>query len=120
MFNFFKKTTEDVNNDENDIIASISYVIKRGDKKAHIDISLDDYENESIDALCSLLDILGEDGFYIDTINMIKSCLIKDGKADVLIKLLSGVESKIQKKILNSAKERIKNEPYIKPSEIFR
>jgi len=119
MFNFFKKTEDNPEiNDE--IVASISYVIKRGEKTALIDVSLENYESESIDALCSLLEILGDDGFYVDTINMIKSSLLKQGKGDVLIKLLSGVESNIHKKILNSAKERLRNEPCIKPSEIFR
>jgi RNA binding exosome subunit len=124
MFNFFnKKEPEDLNEleqDDENILASITYLVKQDEKGALIDVQLRNFENESIEALSSLLDVLGNDGFYIDTINMIRNSLSKEGKYEVLANILSKLELKIRQKILDSAKDRIKDEPYIKPSEMFK
>jgi hypothetical protein len=119
MFNIFSKKSEDNQKDE-DTLASISYVIKRGDNNALIDVQLLDYDAESVEALGSLLEILGSDAFYIDTVNIIKNSFTKQNRFDLIVNLFSKVETSIRNKIINSAKERIKDEPCVKPSEMFR
>lgn len=118
MFNFFNTKHEQPI--DNETIASITYLIRKNENGALIDVSLGDYEDESIQALCSLLDILSNDSFYIDTISMIKNSLVEEGREDILATIFSKINSSFRNKIINSAKERIKNEPYIKPSEMFR
>lgn len=118
MFKFFQK--KPLEEDKEDNLASISYIIKKDAKTAYVDIELKDYEEESIDALCQLLDILGSDLFYFDTINMVKSSLMQENKHDALIKILTRMNSKIRDKIYNSITDSDKDEPCIKPSEMFK
>lgn len=118
MFNFFNNKSDQPI--DNEITASITYLIRKDKNGALIDVALSNYENESIEALCLLLEILGSDSFYIDTISMIKNSLVNKGREDVLAKIYTKIDENLKNKIINSAKERIKNEPYIKPSEMFR
>ena len=119
MFKFFqKKPLEEDNKEEN--LASISYIIKKDAKTAYVDIELKDYEEEYIDALCQLLDILGNELFYFDTVNMVKTSLMQENKHDALIKILTKINSKIRAKIYSSNMESYKDEPCIKPSEMFK
>lgn len=121
MFNFFK--SQPINNDsepEDDIVAAITYAIKRNSKEALVDIELHDYDEQSIDSLCSLLDILGNDLFYIDTINMIKESFMKENREDILIRIFTKVNANIKSKLLNAHKEKIKDEPCIKPSDMIK
>jgi len=115
MFNFFKNKSE-----ENEVLASITYLIKKDKNNVLIDVRLDDLENESIEGLSSILEVLCNNSFYTDTINIIRDSLIKEGRYDILGNVLSKTESKIREKIIDSAKDRLKNEPYIKPSEMFK
>lgn len=115
MFNFFRASK--VNKQENDIAAAIHYVVKKRSNQALIDIELHDYDSDSIDSLCSLLEILGNDMFYVDTINMIKESLLKENREDVLIKILSKLSETLKHKLLYQ-NEIHKNEPCIKPSDL--
>lgn len=118
MFKFFQKKPLEDKDEEN--VASISYIVKKDAKTAYVDIELKDYEEESIAALCQLLDVLGSDLFYFDTINMVKTSLMQDNKHDILIKILTKINSKVRAKIYNSTQESSSTEPCIKPSEMFK
>lgn len=122
MFKFFKdKNVKEDNKKEDDtLIASVSYVVKRNSNGPLIDIELNDYNDESIGALCLILDILGNDMSYIDTINMIKECFLRENRHDLLVKVFSKINPNIKSKILNIRKDKVKDEPYIKPSEMFK
>lgn len=98
----------------------MSYVVKRNSNGPLIDIELNDYNDESIGALCLILDILGNDMSYIDTINMIKECFLRENRHDLLVKVFSKINPNIKSKILNIRKDKVKDEPYIKPSEMFK
>jgi hypothetical protein len=119
MFNFFNNAKHEDEQDDT-VIASITYLIKEGDKSIHIDVSLEDFEERSINSLCSLLDILGNDNCYIDTINVVKQLFTKEERHDILIKMFTKIDANLRSKIIESAKERIKDQPCIKPSEMFR
>ena len=105
-----------------DSLAAITYFIKRDTKEALIDVQINDYDNESIEALCSLLDILGNDRAYIDTINMIKTSLLNDHQEEILVKIISKIGLHIKNKIMkpyNNDGEDEKDEPCIKPSDML-
>lgn len=116
MFNFFKKPEE---NHQDRILASIRYIIKENHDGALVDVELNDYDEESIESLCSLLELLGNDNFYFDTINTIKSSLIRDHQEEVFIKIFTKINDQVKQKILNSHKEKISDQPCIKPSEML-
>lgn len=117
MFNFFKKRSEPT---KSDTIASITYLIKRDSSGPLIDVELSDNDDECVEALCSLLDVLGNEMFYIDTVNMIRSLLVKSNQEDILLKILTRINNNVREKIINSNKEKLKDEPCIKPSDMLR
>jgi hypothetical protein len=121
LFNFLKnKQKKEEDKIEDDICASITYYIKRGQKGAVLDVELLDYDTESTKALCLLLDTIGSDRCYLETINMIKQYLVENKHENVLNSILMHIASTSQTKLLNIYKEKIKEEPCIKPSEVIR
>jgi hypothetical protein len=118
MFNFFKKKPDEQEN--TDVVASITYLIKQGSSEPLIDVALNDNDDECVEALCLLLDVLGNDMFYLDTVNMIKSMLLQSHQEDILFKVLTRINNNVREKIVNSHKEKTKDEPCIKPSDMLR
>lgn len=124
MFKFldiFKTKTEpDLKHVHNDnILARVSYLIKKDKNGGLIDIEMQDYDNESVEALCKILNILGNEAFFVETIDMIKASLIKDGQDDILIKILASVSQNIKDKLIHSRNYSKLDEPCIKPSDMF-
>jgi hypothetical protein len=122
FFNLFKKSDiakESPEKDDNNIIAAITYCISKDSDSPLINIEMKDYDEESSVAICELLDILSEESSYVETINMIKSGLTKDGQEELLIKIFTFIGQKAKDKILNAHKESLKDEPCIKPSDML-
>lgn len=120
MFNFFKAKPKEEKLDDEDISAAVHYIIKKGSNQAIIDVEMHDYDDESVQSLCSLLEILGNDLFYIDTINMIKGSLLEEKREDILIKIFTKINTNIRTKLLNAHADKTKDEPCIKPSDMLR
>jgi hypothetical protein len=126
MFDFlFKKDKpepidppqEEVNN----ILASITYHILDDEHETPmIDIALSDYDAKALKALCKILDILSQDSSYLETLEMVKNGLIKEGQEEALIKVFTHISEQAGKKIMRSSKESMKDEPCIKPSDMLR
>jgi|LakMenE01Jun11ns_1017448.scaffolds.fasta_scaffold9013528_1 hypothetical protein len=122
FFNLFKKpdvAKESPNEDDNNIIAAITYCITKDSESPVINIEMKDYDEESCVAICDLLDILSEENSYVETINMLKSGLSQDGQQDLLIKIFTFIGQKAKDKILNAHRESVKDEPCIKPSDML-
>jgi hypothetical protein len=123
FYNFFFKKSEvkqeEIINDS-DVLASISYSIKRDSDSPVIDIELNDYDDDSAQAMCKLLDTLSQDKCYIETVNMIKLGLIQDAQEDFLIKIFIHLGSNSKNKIVQLHQHNIKDEPCIKPSDVLR
>lgn len=118
MFKFFKKTTDTITNEEDDdVIASITYLIKRNHKTALIDVELKDFDDESVIGLSKLLDILGDDNTFIDTINIIKASFVENERYDLLVNVFSKIHSKLKLKVANMS--QLQDKPCVKPSEIW-
>ncbi|NBO99252.1 MAG: hypothetical protein EBU90_03875 [Proteobacteria bacterium] len=117
-FLFGKKQAEEPKNNI-DILASITYYVASSGTPM-IDISLGDYETNSIEALCKLLDILSKDACYLETLEMIKSGLVKEHKEEALLKVFTHVSQQAGKKILKVQQESIQDQPCIRPSDMLR
>jgi hypothetical protein len=119
MFNFFKKSAVIEPPKIDNSLASISYKASENGSII-IDISLKDYEQDSILGLCRILDTLSSDGFYLETINMIQQGLLRDNNEEVLLQVITHVGSKARIKIINDHnKEMDMDEPCIKPSDML-
>ena len=125
MFDFLfgkrtKEIQEKVEVEENiDILASITYYIPK-DGNPMIDIALGTYDNESIDSLCKLLDVLSKDACYLETLEMIKNGLIKEGQEEALLKIFTHVSQQAGKKILKVQQESVQDQPCIRPSDMLK
>lgn len=119
-FNFFSKAKQPPTTESSDIIASVIYSMRRGSEKPIISIEIEDYDIPSSHALCELLNILGQDMCYVETINMVKKALIRDHQEELLLKIFTNVGQQAQDKIIANNKESMKDEPCIKPSNLLK
>ena len=122
FFNLFKKpdvAKESQDEDDDNVLAAITYCITKDSESPLINIEMRDYNEESCVAICDLLDILSEESSYVETINMLKSGLHQDGQQDLLIKIFTFIGQKAKDKILNAHRESVKDEPCIKPSDML-
>lgn len=118
MFKFF--STKKIEEPIDDTLASISYVVKRGKDSPYIDVLIHDYDDECIEALCSLLSVLGDDMFFIDTVNIIKALLLEQNRTDILVKIISQIHTQIRNKGNKIKENQVKDYPCVKPSEMFK
>jgi hypothetical protein len=122
FFNLFKKpevVEESSDKDDDNILAAITYCVTKDSDTPLINIEMKEYNEECSVAICELLDVLSEEGSYVETINMLKSGLIENGQQDWLIKIFTFIGEKAKDKILNAHRESVKDEPCIKPSDML-
>ena len=105
---------------KDNILASVRYSVKRNSPNVIIDIDLEDYNETSASAVCTILDVLCEDFCYAETINMIRVALIQDNQEDLLLKIFTHISQEARDKILKTYKESKKDEPCIKPSDMLK
>lgn len=118
MFNFFKK--KEKIKPEDTVVASIKYLINKDGSGPLIDVELGEDDDECVEALCSLLNVLGSDMFYIDTINMIRSLLLKSNQEELLFKVMTRINHDIREKIIKSNNGKVADEPCIRPSDMLK
>jgi hypothetical protein len=118
LFDFFKRKNTEPTETEESMSASISYYMKPDGSGPYINIQLADYDDDSVVALCELLDTLATESCYVETIEMIKSSLIKDHQEQLLIKIFTHISKQVREKIISGHKENMKDEPCIKPSDM--
>lgn len=128
MFNFFGRSK--IENDEQDskkksedIIASISYVIKR-EGTVIVDVSVAEYDLDSMNGLFNILDILSQDKCYVETVNIIKNSLISEQRVDLVELLIQHIGQQMIKKtnnkFMSTYEETVNSQPCIKPSDMLK
>lgn len=118
LFEFFKRKDNPPQEPEELTSASICYYMKPDGSGPYINVQLSDYDDDSIASLCELLDTLAEETCYMETIEMIKSSLIKDNQEELLIKIFTHISGQVRERILKGHKENLKDEPCIRPSDM--
>ncbi len=123
LFNIFssKKPDNDIEDakESDKVLASITYYIEENSSKIIIDASMRDYDEESTQGMCDILDVLCQDATYAETLNMIKNALMQDGREDLLIQIFTQVSQSARDKVIKVQKESVKDEPCIKPSDML-
>jgi hypothetical protein len=121
FFNLFK-TNKDPQKDDSDsseVLASISFIMTSDSESPIVDVELKDYDRECIKALCSLIDILAQEKSLVETVEIIKNAMIKDGKEEYLLDIFSQISDTTKSKMLNAYEDKDTDEPCVKPSEVF-
>lgn len=125
MFNFFNNKTDMINNesqpnDEDRIIATITYYVMDNEDDIKIDVGIKDYTSKSIMNLCDILDVLSQDKAYIETVNMITNSLEQKGDEKLLMQFLMHIGKQANKSFVNKVEEMIANQPCIRPSDMLQ
>ena len=96
------------------------------DGEYQVDITLEDYSEETVEQLATLLSSIPSVQFQVQTMNIVKDAFIRHGKNKELEQLITSVVLKSEKMLekidLEMTKEDTKqdsNEPCIKPSDIL-
>jgi len=121
MFNFFQKkeVSESQPIHEDQAQVAITYFIDKNDVSVKIDVGLEDYSNDSITKLCQVLEVLSQDKAYIETISIIRDGLVANSDEETLMKFLLLIGNHSNKKIINQAKENIRSQPCVSPSDML-
>lgn len=116
FFNLFRNNkSEETPSSDDKLIVRLSYCITEKSRTPVVDVELEDYNDECIDGLCKILDILSEEGSFIETVGIIKDAMMADNQEGYLMKIYSHIAT--NNKLNKRSKE---NEPCIKPSDVLR
>ena len=122
MFNFFKNKKveqqpepEKTEEAEKNVLACISYYIT-DEGVTYVDVEMADYDDDSVTLLSSLVGGIHSGLYMEDTLSMLRNGLVKAGKPELYISLVSKLSSVFLSG--NSDAESV-DEPFIKPSEVL-
>jgi hypothetical protein len=125
MFNIFNtkqtQTREEVSklNQEDQAQVAITYYVDKNDTIVKIDVAVEDYDQESINKLCKILDVLSNEKGYLETVYIIKDGLEKEADEEALINFLIHVGKQSTKTFLNQVQDKVRNQPCIRPSDML-
>lgn len=124
MFNFLKKQEnnqqENIQEDEleEDVKAAITYKIG-SDNIVYIDVNVEDYDIETVESLCKILDVLSEDYAYVQTLETLKKGFTEVEAKDALQLIYKHIAKQVSHKVVNNVKDFMKDQPCIKPSQML-
>jgi hypothetical protein len=125
MFNKFFNTETEANTDEShpnqqdQTTAAITYYYDPVDKDIKIDIAVKDYDEQSIDDLCNILDVLSDDKAYVQTVDIIRTSLAKNENKGSLTRFLVNIGKQANKTFMNKLEEVVMNQPCVRPSDML-
>jgi hypothetical protein len=118
MFNLFQNKQEKKEEIE---YASVKFYITEPGKPPRVSVNIEDYGEESINSLCCIVSLLGEDFVTVETINVIKNFLLETDQETTFVSIAQKLgEMEAFKMQFKKSKKHINNavEPCIKPSEL--
>ena len=116
LFKFFQKNNQ--NDDQpNETLAKISYIVSSKSDSIIVDVELNQYDEECILALCDIVDTLAQKKSLSNTVEIIKTGMTDDGQEDAIMSFISNLDHNTKKILINSYKNT--DEPCIKPSDVF-
>jgi len=122
MFNkFFTQSDNnkaEATEDANKRVASISYGVDSAGE-LHINVEVDSFSDDAIDKLSKILVTLSMDSCYLETIQMIQTSLQQHGQEDALIRIYAEIAANPNDKALRIHKEKTKDKPCIRPSDML-
>ena len=87
--------------EEDEILASVSYTKYRNDPDVLIDATMGEYNKECGDAMVQIIEALSKDSSIVHTINLVRDGLVASGHEELFIDILS----KIGKIIIEQGKK---------------
>lgn len=119
MFEWFKSKffASEQQNAINNTIASITYYVDQNNK-VKLDMSMQDYDDASVNAIISLLEVLSKESFFIETLNFFQSAMRKHNREDIVARVFIHISNIIKSK--KEQQDEQERSPYIKPSDLSK
>lgn len=111
MFKFFKKSNQETKEKP---IAYLSLSVNKNDTIPRLNVKIEDYSDDSIIALCQILETFNSKEMQEEAYTIIKNFFMQDEETEAMIKF---VETMQQIQQINV--ETQESQPYIKPSELM-
>ena len=99
-------------------MAAIKYIVDETGE-IQVDVELEDYGTESVDALAKCLTALSMDESYLQTVQMIQNSLKADGQEEALVRIYTHLAANPNDKAVRIHKEKKKSTPCIRPSDML-
>jgi hypothetical protein len=96
--------------EDESIDACIVYYVKK-DGETCVDIEISEYHERVMDNFYSLLEVVGREGTYVETLEMVKDGFVKAGREDLFLKLAT----RITLDYVKNSKEK----PCLRPSDVL-
>tara|TARA_B100000131_G_scaffold305000_1_gene330543 strand:+ start:740 stop:1069 length:330 start_codon:yes stop_codon:yes gene_type:complete len=103
--------------EDEEVLASVSYLVMKNSDDLIIDISIDDYDEQSMQGLTNILKMLSRESCVVETLEMVKGVMIESGNEDLFLLLLSKIGTQILLKDKQSKSDLDK--PCISPSDMI-
>lgn len=78
-------------NEEDEILASISYTKYKNDPDVLIDATMGEYNQKCGDAMVQIIEVLSKDSSIVHTINLVRDGLVASGHEELFIDILSKI-----------------------------
>jgi hypothetical protein len=95
---------------EPNIDAVIVYYVTK-DGETCVDVEINDYEDGTMENFYELLSTVGQDGIFVETLEIVRQGFVKSGREDIFLKLAT----KVSLEFLQDSPE----EPCLKPSDVL-
>tara|TARA_B100001778_G_C18338608_1_gene516421 strand:+ start:79 stop:444 length:366 start_codon:yes stop_codon:yes gene_type:complete len=107
------------NKDEVDFVSSLEIVISK-DKEANpqLNVLLDDFTDESIEGLCRILTLCGNEYFFLNVVEVLREQFIANDKLEELETILVHITAMELKDKVKVIQNEMSQQPCIKPSDI--
>lgn len=120
MFNIFNNDKGE--NREETEWASVKFYITNPGQPPKVSVTLEDYDEVSLNSLCCIIALLGEDFVTVETINVIKNHLMNSENEQAFVSIaqklgeMEAFKIQFKEEVKKQKKKRV--EPCIKPSEL--
>jgi hypothetical protein len=124
FFNFFRNAKmmsesfrkEEYNTQDEQTLAKITYSFIKDNPSTMVDIEIQEYNEESINALAHIVSTIGEENIYLDTLEIIENAMIKNNKENYFFKLIAELSKNTR---LHNGNTNELDNPCIKPSDML-
>jgi hypothetical protein len=104
--------------DDTDLLAAVTFSIDKTGEM-YVDINMEDFDDQSIVALASIVSMISTVKCQLSTIDMIKNAFFQEGKVQEYLKLVTEITVNTQDYLDSMQSRSGENEPYIKPSDMM-
>jgi hypothetical protein len=87
----------------------VYYVTKEGE--TCVDVEINDYEDSTMENFYQLLSTVGQEGIFVETLEIVRQGFVEAGREDIFLKLATQVSLKFLQKPVEG--------PCLKPSDVL-